>query len=608
MLLLGLVSTICRAQNVAGFWMGVTYPDDPSKAVFNYAMTLTQTGNTIGGTAQTSNPNVPFGGVAQLSGQVGPAAVTFSESNKNGSTTVEDVCYWRGSLTYNATDESLIGTYQPIVNGTTCKDKTSGKVELYRIVLKSGNSFCKGTPVDLVVTGKNVRWYSGDSQSKLLATGNQFSPTITKTTTYYITQTLYNTESPAVPITIDIREPIFKTTVTNVGCGKPSGSIDVIATNATNWHYSLNGGPFQSSPSFLNISPGSYTVTVQDAAGCQADQPVKIVSGDAPTIANISVTPPHCATANGELSVQAAGGTPPLTYSIDYGVTFQSSSVFKQLPASDYTVRVHDANGCEVNKVASLPAPTLLVLAAVDITPTTCGQTNGRVTITGANGKRPIQYSIDNQSFQISNVFDSLTAGTHTLVATDSIGCIVRQAISVGASTGPVLTDVQVTPEACGERNGGLRVSPLADNTSLSIDGQLFQQATDYANLQAGTYPVTVKDANNCLVTKLVLVPSDCPSQLHLPTAFSPNADQSNDALTVYFRFPSISVARFTVFDRWGAVIHNRTNFVLSNGDSLWDGQLNGNTAPAGTYLYQLDCQFPNGVQTILHQSVSLLH
>jgi gliding motility-associated-like protein len=165
-----------------------------------------------------------------------------------------------------------------------------------------------------------------------------------------------------------------------------------------------------------------------------------------------------------------------------------------------------------------------------------------------------------------------------------------------------------VTPEACGEHNGGLRVSQLADNTSLSIDGQLFQQATDYANLQAGTYPVTVKDANNCLVTKLVLVPSDCPSQLHLPTAFSPNADQSNDALTVYFRFPSISVARFTVFDRWGAVIHNRTNFVLSNGDSLWDGQLNGNTAPAGTYLYQLDCQFPNGVQTILHQSVSLLH
>ena len=159
--MLSLISSGGLAQSVAGFWLGVTYPSNPNQAVFNYTTTLTQTGSTLGGTAQTANPNVPFGGTAYLSGQVAGSTVTFSEADQNGSTsTTKDVCYWKGKLTYNPTDESLIGTYENIVNTTTCTEAGGGTVELYRIVLKSGTKFCKGTPMNLLVTGKNIRWYS----------------------------------------------------------------------------------------------------------------------------------------------------------------------------------------------------------------------------------------------------------------------------------------------------------------------------------------------------------------------------------------------------------------------------------------------------------------
>ncbi len=66
--------------------------------------------------------------------------------------------------------------YDAIVNNTTCFVNKSGKVELYRIVLKSGNTYCRNAPISLIVTGKNIRWYSGINKAKLLASGNTYSP------------------------------------------------------------------------------------------------------------------------------------------------------------------------------------------------------------------------------------------------------------------------------------------------------------------------------------------------------------------------------------------------------------------------------------------------
>ncbi|WP_332369211.1 hypothetical protein [Spirosoma telluris] len=293
LLALGFVFAQSKAQpNLSGFWLGVTYPTNPTQAIYNYALQISQSAFTLSGTAQTSNPKVPFGGVAYINGNISGSTVTFSESDKNGSTTVKGICYWRGILTYNPVDESLIGTYENIVNGTTCADTSGGKVELYRIVLKSGSPVCKGSPTNLVVTGKNIRWYSSSSATNLLATGNTYSPKITQTTTFYITQTLYQNESPPVPITIEVNEPVFKATPTNTGCDKANGSIEVAASGSTGWQYSLNGGSFQSAPLFTSLSPGSYTVVAKDANGCQAAQPVTITTDTAPTISSLSTTPP----------------------------------------------------------------------------------------------------------------------------------------------------------------------------------------------------------------------------------------------------------------------------------------------------------------------------
>jgi hypothetical protein len=44
-------------QSFSGYWLGVTYPSNPNQQVYNYFANFTQTGTTLGGTAQTANPN-----------------------------------------------------------------------------------------------------------------------------------------------------------------------------------------------------------------------------------------------------------------------------------------------------------------------------------------------------------------------------------------------------------------------------------------------------------------------------------------------------------------------------------------------------------------------
>lgn len=612
LLLFGLVAYRGSAQsNVAGFWLGVTYPDDPTQAIYNYSLNLTQSGANLTGTAQTANPNVPFSGNVLIKGQVTGTSVAFKESDQNGSIAVQGVCSWQATLTYNPTDESLTGPYTTILNNPTCTKSLSGKMELYRVVLKSGNTFCKGSPINLLVTGKNIRWYSSAQKTTLLATGNSYSPQISQTTTFYITQTLYQNESPAIPITVQVTTPAIQAVSNNSGCDKANGSIAITATGSTGWQYSLNGGPYQPSNIFSSLVPGSYTVVAKDTLGCQASQVVTITADGGPTITGLQSTPPHCETANGQVTVVATGGKQPLTYSINYGVTFQTSAVFTNLPGGNYTLRARDANGCEVNRALNIPSFTPMTLQLVPPTSTSCGQANGAVTFGATGGKQPIRYSVDNQLFQASGTFTGLAGGSYTLTARDSSGCIVTETVQVGTSSGPPSVRLGLSPEGCGLANGSITIyapsSPASGQLQYALNGQPFQSAPFFARLGVGSYTLTIQDSQACTATQVIQLPSDCPNRVYLPAAFSPNQDQQNEALHIRFPFPSLTIARFTVYDRWGVVIYNRANFALASGEILWDGQANGQTAPMGVYVYRLDCLFPDGTQTTYHNSVVLL-
>src|SRR5690606_29526230 len=110
---------------------------------------------------------------------------------------------------------------------------------------------------------------------------------------------------------------------------------------------------------FVTINlPGTYTLTVlNNQNGCTAtDQVLVNENTSVPTSLEAVVTPPVCYGDRGTVEVtEVEGGQPPYIYSIDNGLTFNTSGFFAFVPSGDYTILIQDANGCEYEDFVSVP-------------------------------------------------------------------------------------------------------------------------------------------------------------------------------------------------------------------------------------------------------------
>ena len=604
-----LINSLGVAQNVAGTWLGVTYPTDPKIAIFNYFVEMTQNGTVIGGTAQTANPSVPFGGLAYMKGTFTNPKLTFKESNKDGNTNDNGICYWDMKLTYDSVNETLIGTYDNIVNLPYCNLPGSGKVELYRIVLKSGNKFCADEAVKLVVTGKNIRWYDSERKTRLVATGNTFDTKLSLTTTFYITQTLYNSESPPIPIKVEIVNlsiPLINTTSAN--CKKTDGIIEIVGSGGANLQYSIDGITFQNSGLFKNVAAGDYKITVKDG-NCIVQKPSSVAQLPPPKINDIKIQAPQCSAANGEISIVAFGFSTPLSYSID-GLSFQANSVFKNIKPGTYTATVRDAGGCQDNKAVIFAAGIAPKISSLVVTPTTCGKDNGAATAKANGGMGAVQFSLDSVAFQANGSFANLKAGDYKIIVRDESGCTTAQNVKIAASAAPKITQIVPQKQNCNEPDGQLKIEAAADTPlRYSLDGAVFQNSNSFGNLFAGVYKVVVTDALNCETVQQFSLADKCQLVVFLPSSFSPNNDGLNDTFTVQFPFKNLKVRQFFVFNRWGTVIYNKSDFVISSGESLWDGKVTGElqTLPSGAYPFQLQVEFQDGTPFQYQQTIDIL-
>lgn len=195
-----------HAQTLTGIWQGVETDTGEDGGVWPAVLRL-----------QKSQTQGLFGVLYQEVGGTPGISVTFQMRGKQTGTEVRlehqriltetgqtPSSYWcDGALTftYDAALEKLTGraTYRPI---NQCDH---GTFTFYRIKLKSPGTVRAGTPATHRVSGRNVRWYADAALKQPVAAGNTHRATLSKTTTFYLTQNYYPTsESPVVPITIQV--------------------------------------------------------------------------------------------------------------------------------------------------------------------------------------------------------------------------------------------------------------------------------------------------------------------------------------------------------------------------------------------------------------------
>jgi PKD repeat protein len=281
------------------------------------------------------------------------------------------------------------------------------------------------------------------------------------------------------------------------------GSITITHTGGTQFSID-NGVTFQGSNIFTNLCPGTYDIVVQDGGGCQSIDQVTITD---PTLLSHTetVTDATCGNTDGIIDITATGGTGGLQYSIDNGVTFQGSNIFNGLAPGTYDVIVEDANGCQSTAQVTVTTTSGPTISASTGTPPLCnGGCDGTIVITQTGGT---QYSIDNGvTFQASNTFTNLCAGTYDIVVEDGSGC---QAIDQVTITDPaaIVVNATGTDENCNGADGTITINATSGTPPFqySIDGGVtFQAGSTFNGLIAGTYNIVVEDANGCQETQVI--------------------------------------------------------------------------------------------------------
>ncbi|MCB9198099.1 MAG: gliding motility-associated C-terminal domain-containing protein [Flavobacteriales bacterium] len=458
-----------------------------------------------------------------------PTAISFTTSTSNASCGLNN-----GSITISASGGT--GSLQYSINGGTTFQSSASFSGLaatnYNIIVKdanncqtagsatisnasapvitnqsSSNITCNGLnngTITLAATGTATLQYSINGGSSFVSSS---SFTGLSGGTYQIVVRDGNgCTTNGSPITISEPSAItFSTTTVASTCGSNNGSITFTASGGTGaLQYSVNGGSsFQTSSIFSGLNANTYNVVVKDGNGCQVTGTATVSSTASATISSVNKTNLTCNGSNdGSITINATG-TAPLSYSINGGTSFVSSSSFTGLSAGTYQIVVRDGNGCTTNGTNQNVTQPAAISYTTVITNATCGGSDGAVTISGTGGTGALQYSINNGStFQNNGSFTGLSVGSYNVVIKDVNNCQTSGVISIGSSNGPTITNSNSSNLTCNGGNDGNIIVTATGSGPLtySVDGGLtYTSSGTFNGLSAGSYQVTVKDVNGCV-------------------------------------------------------------------------------------------------------------
>ncbi len=262
----------------------------------------------------------------------------------------------------------------------------------------------------------------------------------------------------------------------------------------------------QTNQTATGLPLGMTNVTVMDAAGCTNNTTVDISQNQEITLTFIPTAPTCFNGQNGNLTVSANGGAGNYTYIWENG---QTSATSAGLAAGTHQVTVTDQNMCTQTDSFEVPNTPAININQIT-TPATCAaNTDGAIDLTISGGTGIYTFAWSDDPGITTEDRPNLGGGTYTVTVTDQPGCQNQLSILVVAPS-PIDLATASSPVGCAGGNTGSVEATPSDGTgpyqyAWDIDGTIMTQPV-VPNLSAGSYSVTVTDANDCQVIETVEV------------------------------------------------------------------------------------------------------
>uniref|UniRef100_UPI00292FC1EA beta strand repeat-containing protein n=1 Tax=Pedobacter heparinus TaxID=984 RepID=UPI00292FC1EA len=317
---------------------------------------------------------------------------------------------------------------------------------------------------------------------------------------YTVTITDANTCTYQVNVTIDQPAALVVTpSKTDVLCnGGANGTATVSVSGGTPGYTYLWSPAGGTNATATGLAAGSYSCLITDAKGCTFTQGFTI-NQPAVLSATTSQINATCTT-SGQASVTPSGGTFPYTYL--WSPSGQMTQTVTGLAAGNQSCLITDANGCSITKNFVITTTNTLT-ATQSKTDVLCnGANTGTATVVPAGAPGPYTY-VWAPSGGNAATATNLAAGNYSVTITASNGCSIVRNFTINQPPAFAVTPSQTAVTCHGGANGTASVIVTGGTGAYSyLWAPSGGTAATASGLSAGTYTVTIKDANLCQTTQ----------------------------------------------------------------------------------------------------------
>lgn len=398
--------------------------------------------------------------------------------------------------------------------------------------------------------------------------------------------------------------PVINSTITANDCEANNGAVDIDVSGNPGAYTYLWTPTSSTNQDLTNLSDGSYSLSITDSNACVFSETFIVPYQNNLLIDSVLVQHETCfGDEDGSATINLLSGEAPFNF--NWTPVLSGSNNVSGLGAGTYIVEITDAYECYISDTIEIIAAPEILIVIDSLNHAFCDESTGYIYASSTGGLGGHDYSWSPIASSDSYLIN-LLGGNYTLMVTDSVGCSADTSITVIDYSSPSVTiNAGTTLVGPGQStNLEAQVSPIGTYTYLwspssNLDCDSCQQVVASPTIDE-TYSVTVTDTNGCKGYADVELIIDRCKDYFLPTIFSPNNDQLNDDWTLMG--DCVEAFNLKVFNRWGEVIY------AGDANSYpWNGDFKGKRVGNGSYVYQLEIQFHDGLSESVSGTVKVV-
>ena len=274
-----------------------------------------------------------------------------------------------------------------------------------------------------------------------------------------------------------------------------------------------------------NLAAGLYSVTISDAV-FDTIFIINVPQPDPLQIQLVDQIDAQCfQDCNGALEVTATGGNGGYQY---LWTGQPQSNILGNLCAGNYVLTVTDAKGCSTTATYTIAEPDEFIATATEQQSVRCFDGNDGIATVNTNGT-PQSYLWE--TGDTTATVSELPAGFYLVTVTDVNGCVSTSEATVTEPDAPLeIQIVETSGILCGgDANGVLGVDISGPGTNFTYQWANGTTAANNANLNAGSYALTVTNENGCVATAEYELEGPAPLAYQLATRDITCLDAEND-------------------------------------------------------------------------------